>query len=113
MQAQRIGLGIAVASLAGVAVATLARPRHSERVSKTFTVNRPPEQVAQLWLDLDLLPKVENVRFDPAPGGRGTEVRVRFRPRLMGKLRKTSVQEQLREFKQLAETGEIAAGGAL
>jgi len=31
----------------------------------------------------------------------------------MGKLRKTSVQEQLREFKQLAETGEIAAGGAL
>jgi hypothetical protein len=51
---------------------------------------------------------VEHVRFDVAPGDRGTEVRVRFQPRWFGRRSPARVQEQLRQFKQLAETGEIA-----
>lgn len=111
----------AMASVAGVMVADIAAARRldrsgtagrhedrADRVSKTFTVNRPPEEVAQLWLDLKVLPQIENIRFDVAPGRRGTEVRVQFHPRLFGKLREGAVQEQLRQFKQIAETGEVA-----
>jgi len=112
----------AMASVAGVMVADIAAARQrqdssthssygedqSDRVSKTFTINRAPEDVAQLWRELDVLPDVDHIRFDTAPAGQGTEVRVRFRPRLIGKLRKGAVQEQLRQFKQLAETGEVA-----
>lgn len=115
-------LASAMASVAGVMVADLAAARRLQRsskghhtsqdqpdgVSKTFTVNRPPDEVAQLWLDLEMLPQVDSIRFDTAPGARGTEVRVQFRPKLFGKLRKGAVQEQLRQFKQLAETGEVA-----
>lgn len=114
----------AMASVAGVMVADIAAARRLDRsataegregradraarVSKTFTVNRPPEEVAQLWLDLKVLPQIENIRFDLAPGRRGTEVRVQFHPRLFGTLREGAVQEQLRQFKQFAETGEVA-----
>jgi hypothetical protein len=115
-------LGSAMASVAGVMVADIAAARRLDRsssagasrqdqpgrVSKTFTVNRSPEEVAQLWLDMQLLPEVETVRFDTAPGGRGTEVRLQFHPRLFGKLRKGAVQEKLRQFKQIAETGEVS-----
>jgi uncharacterized membrane protein len=102
-----------MASVAGVMVADIAAARRFDRpsngrVSKTFTVNRPPEEVAQLWLDLQMLPEADNIRFDCAPGGRGTEVRVQFRPHLFGSMRQGAVQEQLRQFKQLAETGEVA-----
>lgn len=109
----------AMASVAGVMVADIASARsldrtlgrrkdRADRVSKTFTVNRAPEEVARLWREMQVLPQVDHIRFDTAPGGRGTEVRVLFRPRLFGKLRKGAVQEQLRQFKQFAETGEVS-----
>jgi len=112
----------AMASVAGVMAADIVAARRvgqesartggaedrPDLVSKTFTVNREPEEVAQRWLDLQMLPGVDQIRFDAAPGGRGTEVRVRFRPRLFGKLRKGAVQKQLRQFKQIVETGEVA-----
>jgi uncharacterized membrane protein len=110
----------AMASVVGVMVADVAAARQLQRssgdrraersdlVAKTFTVNRRPEEVAQLWLDLRMLPDVDHIRFDDAPGGRGTEVRVRFRAKRFGKLRPGAVQEQLRQFKQMAETGEVA-----
>lgn len=111
----------AAASVAGVMIADIAaarqldresseqRPREDrpERVSKAFTVNRSPEEVAQRWLELQMLPQVDSVRFDAAPGGRGTEIRVQFQPKWIGALRKSKVQEQLRQFKQLVETGEV------
>lgn len=111
----------AAASVAGVMIADIAaarqldresseqRPRadRPERVSKAFTVNRSPEEVAQRWLELQMLPQVDSVRFDAAPGGRGTEIRVQFQPKWIGALRKSKVQEQLRQFKQLVETGEV------
>lgn len=119
----------AAASVAGVMVADIAAAREldrssrssrsswqiedrSQRVSKTFTVNRPPEEVAQRWLELQMLPQLDTVRFDPAPGGRGTEIRVEFQPAWIGALRKGKVQEQLRQFKQLVETGEVARNSA-
>ena len=103
----------AMASVAGVMVTDIAAARGlerstNERVSKTFTINRAPEEVAQLWCDMRMLPDADNVRFDSAPGGRGTEVRVHFRPSLLGQMRKGAVQEKLRQFKQFAETGEVA-----
>jgi len=108
----------AMASVAGVMIADIAAARgrerdraggnnRPERVSKTFTVNRPPDEVAQRWSEMQLLPQVDSVSFDPAPGGRGTEVRVCFAPAWLGSRRKGKVQEQLRQFKQLVETGEI------
>jgi hypothetical protein len=45
---------------------------------------------------------------DLAPGDRGTEVRVQFLPRWFGRRSPARVQELLRQFKQMAETGEIA-----
>jgi uncharacterized membrane protein len=81
----------------------------SPPVSKAFTINRAPEEVAQYWNELDPVGDiVEHVRFDLAPGNRGTEVRVRFHPRWFGRRSPARVQEQLRQFKQLVETGEIA-----
>ena len=84
----------------------------SPPVSKAFTVNRAPDEVALLWNELDPLGDiVEHVRFDLAPGNRGTEVRVRFQPRWFGRRSPARVQEQLRQFKQIVETGEIARAG--
>jgi hypothetical protein len=81
----------------------------SPPVSKAFTINRAPEEVAQCWNEMDPLGDiVEHVRFDAAPGDRGTEVRVQFQPRWFGRRSPARVQERLRQFKQVVETGEIA-----
>jgi hypothetical protein len=115
-------LSTAFASLAGALAADVAAARqlqrdharldHAQAVSKAFTINRSPDEVAQLWNELDPLGDiVEHVRFDLAPGDRGTEVRVQFQPRWFGRRSPARVQEQLRQFKQLAETGEISTNG--
>ena len=107
-----IGLGIAGAALAFRQLGGGRRAREddaSSAVSKAFTINRSPDEVAQLWNELDPLGDiVEHVRFDVAPGDRGTEVRVQFQPAWFGRRSPARVQELLRQFKQLAETGEIA-----
>lgn len=107
-----IGLGVAGAALALRQLGGSRRQRRedaSTAVSKAFTINRSPDEVAQLWNELDPLGDVvEHVRFDLAPGERGTEVRVQFQPAWFGRRSPARVQELLRQFKQLAETGEIA-----
>jgi len=107
-----IAFGVAAAAMATKQLVGGRRERGeaaSQSVSKAFTINRAPEEVAQLWNELDPFGDiVEHVRFDVAPGDRGTEVRVRFQPRWFGKRSPAQVQEQLRQFKQLVETGEIA-----
>ncbi len=77
------------------------------------------------WLAWRSLPgsQVENsgsVRFSPAPGARGTEVRVQLQytppagqvgrviAKLFGEEPKQQVREDLRRFKQLMEAGEVA-----
>jgi hypothetical protein len=117
----RARVGTAFASLAGALVADVAaardghpsRPDRARPISKAFTINRAPDDVAQLWNELDPLGDVvEHVRFDVAPGDRGTEVRVQFHPRWFGRKSPARVQELLRQFKQLAETGEVARSSA-
>jgi uncharacterized membrane protein len=86
--------------------------------------DRPNELIA--WRSLPGS-EVENggaVRFKPAPGGRGTEVivHVHFSPpagalgagiaRLFGQHPDQQLQDDLRRFKQVMETGEIARSEA-
>jgi uncharacterized membrane protein len=107
-----MALGIAGGAVAAQYLMRARRERRAETsppVSKAFTINRAPDEVAQLWNEMDPLGDiVEHVRFDLAPGDRGTEVRVQFLPRWFGRRSPARVQEQLRQFKQLVETGEIA-----
>ena len=188
--ADRARVAAGIASVAGVMVADVlcarqlgrggdgARTRshrdRSIRVSKTFTINRPPDQVYRFWRQLENLPQfmrhlesveltgglrsrwraaapagmtveweaeivedipnkriawrsikgsgIENsgeVRFEAAPGQRGTELHVelRYRPpagkagaliaKLFGEEPHQQLDEDLRRFKQLLETGEI------
>jgi uncharacterized membrane protein len=66
------------------------------------------------------VPHAGSVHFDPAPGGRGTLVRVsmnhggdpggalsRLAARLMGKVPEIQIREDLGRFKRILETGEI------
>jgi uncharacterized membrane protein len=84
-----------------------------------ITEDRPNEFIA--WRSLDGA-DVENsgsVRFEPAPGGRGTLVSVgmQYSPpagvvgatvaKLFGRAPEQEVEEDLRRFKQVMETGEI------
>jgi hypothetical protein len=109
----------AMASVAGVMVADIAAARRvsgrarrensSGLVWKAFTINRSPDEVARKWSELDPLgDAVESVGFKPAPGEQGTEIRVAFKPGWFGRTSARTVQEQLRRFKQLVETGEVA-----
>jgi uncharacterized membrane protein len=110
-----VALGVAGGAVAARYLIGARRERDIETsppVSKAFTINRVPEEVAQLWNEMDPLGDVvEHVRFDVAPGDRGTEVRVQFQPRWFGRRSPARVQEVLRQFKQLLETGEITRSG--
>src|SRR4051794_29104478 len=107
-----IAVGIAAAAVATKHLIGSARGRGTrgdspQPVSKAFTINRMPDEVALLWNELDPVGDVvEHVRFDLAPGNRGTELHVQFQPGWFGRRSPARVQEQLRQFKQIAETGE-------
>lgn len=85
-----------------------------------ITEDRPGSALAWRTLNGAQLPNAGSVIFEPAPQGRGTIVRlsIHYSPvggRLTAALAKllrqdpqTQVQEDLRRFKQLLETGEIA-----
>jgi uncharacterized membrane protein len=80
---------------------------------------RPSEMIAWRSLEGSDVDHSGSVRFEPAPAGRGTIVRVdmQYRPpagvvgaaaaKLFGKEPAQQVQEELRRFKQLMEAGEI------
>lgn len=73
---------------------------------QAVTIRAPLEQVELAWVDWcasghSRLKNDYAVRFEPAPGARGTEVH------LSGGGRKSVIREELRRFKQLIETGEI------
>ena len=105
-------IGVAVAG--GVAIIGAARrlkPRDSSDFDidptdeQAVTVNASLETVEAAWMDWCLgqntLGTDYAVRFEPAPGARGTEVHV-----ASGRSAGT-VREELRRFKQRLETGEI------
>ena len=107
-------LSIAIAS--GVGVALLARrwQMPSGRIDEfgvavgdeqAITVNAPLETVEEAWVEWCASghAKLGNqyaVRFEPAPGARGTEVH------LSGG-RSGTTRDELRRFKQRLETGEV------
>ena len=89
-----------------------------------MTVNRPPDEVRQLWSSSGHRPQYIDdteaaVSFRPAPGDRGTEIHVdidKSAPggklgeavqKLTGKEPLAKIKDGLRQFKQLVETGEV------
>jgi uncharacterized membrane protein len=86
---------------------------------------RPNERIAWRSLEGSSIPNRGAVRFDPAPGSRGTELRVELfyevpggrATQLIGKLfgeePEQQITEDLRRLKQILEAGEIAVGGGL
>jgi uncharacterized membrane protein len=81
--------------------------------------DRPNELIAWRSLDGADVDNVGTVRFDRAPGGRGTVVRVnlQYRPpagiigkvvaKLFGEDPEWQIKDDLRRFKQVMETGEV------
>lgn len=88
------------------------------------TEERPHERIAWRTLGGAELPHSGSVRFEPAPGGRGTEVTVdiEYAPpggaitakiaKVFGQAPEQRLQEDLRRFKQLMETGELIISDA-
>jgi hypothetical protein len=105
-------IGVAVAGGFAIigAARRLRRPALAELGTdpadeQAITLKAPLESVEAAWVEWcvgqDTLGKDYAVRFEPAPGARGTEVRV-LSSRSAG-----SVREELRRFKQRLETGEV------
>ncbi|HEX6967268.1 MAG TPA: SRPBCC family protein [Micromonosporaceae bacterium] len=81
--------------------------------------DRPDRVIAWRSLPGARVPNSGSVRFTPAPGGRGTEVRVeltyappggrlgRAVARLFGEEPAQQIRDDLRRFKQVLETGEV------
>jgi uncharacterized membrane protein len=132
---RRLRTVLAIANVAGVMVPDVYESRFLTRrhgpvrdavtVRKAVTINREQDEVERAWAAAaELRRKVEDngasVRFAEAPGGRGTELIVEFvhdppagdlgaaALKLAGKDLATQLADDLRRFKQLAETGEIA-----
>ena len=89
-----------------------------------ITEDRPNEMIAWRSIEGADVDNAGSVRFVPAPGGRGTEVRVELRydppggvigaaiARLFGEEPAQQVADDLRAFKQVMETGEVVHSDA-
>jgi uncharacterized membrane protein len=91
-------------------------------VSSAITINRPQEEIAALWEQADppFSDEETQVSYTPAPGGRGTEMRVLLAKSapggalgqkvaaVMGMDPQRQLDDALRRFKQVVETGEVA-----
>jgi uncharacterized membrane protein len=84
-----------------------------------ITEDRPNELIAWRSLDGGEVEHSGSVRFEPAPGGRGTlvSIELQYNPtagivgatvaKLFGRAPEQKIEEDLRRFKQVMETGEI------
>lgn len=83
------------------------------QATTAVTVHRPPDEVQRLWEGSEhQLPDAARVRFEEAPGDRGTEIHVDLgKDSLLQKLVAVpplaKVKDELRRFKQRVETGEV------
>lgn len=97
------------------------------RHTAAITVNRSRQEVERLWNSEDvgsahIRDSDASVRFADAPGDRGTEIVVELQPpsaaagkvveAVKGSGALAKVKDELRRFKQLVETGEIARSDA-
>jgi hypothetical protein len=86
------------------------------KVREAVTIRKPRDEVRRFWNEFDFAtPPLKGssadadfVAFDPAPGDRGTEVKVELE-RGLG----AAVKDELRRFKQITETGVIARSEAV
>jgi hypothetical protein len=114
--ARTAGAAAVVAGITGLdiyaAITRSMNGRRSREITKTLTINRVPADVKSLWQQwLDSHPQLQELGtnlmadFDRAPGDRGTEVAVRV---TTGKVAADHLlDDMLRRFKQVAETGEV------
>jgi uncharacterized membrane protein len=84
-----------------------------------ITVGRAPHEVRDLWASADhdhLTDSGAKVRFETAPGDRGTEIHIDLDDGRLGRLTgaiggatsRAKAKDELRRFKQQVETGEIS-----
>jgi hypothetical protein len=90
-------LGLAGAGLASLLLARRSRSEPERRV-QSATVRRSPDEVAQFWRAN--FGSSARVRFQVAPGGRGTEIHLE------------ADEPDLRQVKQMLETGEVIRSSA-
>lgn len=90
-------------------------------IKSAITINRPPEEVAARITEAEppVTDDTAEITFRPAPGGRGTEVRVALGKSVPGGALGEKVaavigvdpqrqlDDALRRFKQVLETGEV------
>jgi uncharacterized membrane protein len=108
-------IAAAAAAVAGVVVPDvlealkLASVREDGTVRRAITVNRPLDEVRDAWREHAA--HVEgSVRFEAAPGGRGTEIHVEVGD--PGVTSGPKLHDELRRFKQRVETGELVRSDA-
>jgi hypothetical protein len=134
-RARRDKLALAIAAVSGVAVMDALTARelarlHSEEpmhVIKSITIHKGPDEVRQLWdrvVESEMPRDRVIVRFTPARMGSATEVRIELLDlpagsllatmlaRLTGGATPGDLDRALRQFKQLAEIGEIVHSDA-
>ena len=110
MRASRVAAGVSATAVVVGAAAYARRSRRAKgSVERVVTVARPAADVELLWRDPDARSQFAVDGLEPgepqlaaAPGGRGTEVRLRC-----DRASERAVRETLRRFKRLAEAGEI------
>ena len=84
-------------------------------VKAAITIRRPQADVESAWDGFGSdIAKSGDVRFAPAPGDQGTEIRVTVEQSGLDKLKglfgdepAMDVKDELRRFKQIVETGEV------
>jgi hypothetical protein len=103
--------------------------RSAMLVRKGVTINKGRDEVERAWLEEDELQRIVReaggrVRFEPAPGDRGTEAIVEFEfdppagdlgaaaAKLTSTDPATQLADELRRFKQRLETGEVVRSDA-
>jgi hypothetical protein len=116
-EAERARLAMATAAVAGVTVLDVlaaigltasypSSPQFGPTEEQAITIKAPLEAVENGWIEWCTTGhgKLKNnyaIRFEPAPGARGTEVHV------TGGGSAGTIRDELRRFKQRLETGEI------
>jgi hypothetical protein len=114
--ARTIGATAVVAGITGLdvyaALTRSAKGGAAREVTKTLTINRVPVEVKDLWARwLEDHPELRELGhdltadFDVAPGNRGTEVAIRVIT--ANRNADHTLDDSLRRFKQVVETGEV------
>lgn len=123
--------GRVAATLAALAGITAIDAQTAEQVTqhnttgrtavRGITINRGQQDVERFWREYtqrpDVAEELQAARFNPAPGNRGTEVRVEVRAapavlRVASRHPQQQVESDLRRAKQLMEVGDVTVSEA-